>query len=193
MALSHAYPLFRRSAASRLGVLSLALSLLVIVASCDKPSGSPAQSNAGGKPQGTYDTPISFGASGTSATIKRSGWSQAEPQFTWTEGKVATLEIPITPTEGQVTLRMTLSGMIKEPEFPTHPVEVLANDQKIAAWEVGNTAPFSAPIPQQLTKAGGKLTLTFNMPKAVSPKDLGKNEDTRTLGICVHNLELSTH
>ena len=39
-----------------------------------------------------------------------------------------------------------------------------------------------APIPQELTKPGGKLTLTFKMPKAISPKDLGKSEDPRVLG-----------
>ncbi len=82
--------------------------------------------------------------------------------------------------------------MIKEPEFPTHPVDVLANDQQIGHWEVGNTAPFTAPIPPEITKAGGKLNITFKMPKAVSPKALGKNEDQRVLGLCVLNLELST-
>ena len=174
-----------------LGSLAVALVLLGLPG-CDNPAGTQGQPGAAKSTQVGYDTKISFGAAGNSAAIKESGWSKVEEQFTWTEGNTATLTIPITPTEARVTLRMTVAGMIKEPEFPTHPVEVHAGDRKIADWQVGNAAPFSAPIPQELTKAGGELKLTFKMPKAVSPKDLGKNEDPRVLGLCVVDLELST-
>jgi len=166
--------------------------MLLAVAACDNPAGTPGQPGAGGPGQGGYDTKISFAAAGNSAAIKEAGWSKAEEQFTWTEGNTATLAIPIQPSEARVMLRMTVAGMIKAPEFPTHPVEVYAGEQKIADWQVGETAPFSAPIPQELTKAGGTLKLTFKMPKAVSPKELGKNEDPRILGLCVSDLELST-
>ena len=166
--------------------------MLLALPACDQPAGSNTQSSTGGSGQVAYDTKISFGAQGSSAAIKESGWSKAEERFTWTEGNTATLNIPIAPTETRVTLRMTAAGMIKEPELPTHPVEVYAGGEKIADWQVGDAAPFSAPIPQQLTKDGGNLKLTFKMPKAVSPKELGKNEDQRVLGLCVVDLELST-
>lgn len=181
MASTDVYSCSGRSAAFRIGVLPAVLALAVMMAGCG-PNSS----------KGVYDTVYSFGASGNAASIKGSGWSKAEEQFTWTEGNVATLVFPITPTDSHVTLRVTAAGMIKEPEFPTHPVEVSMNDQKIADWEVGNTAPFSAAIPPEFTKAGGKLTVAFKMPKAVSPKQLGKNEDPRVLGICVLNAELAT-
>jgi len=177
---------------SSIAVLAATLSALLTLTSCDKPATAPSHSNTPAAPPSVYDTTIDFGTRGTSASIKASGWSKPEEQFTWTEGNTATLVIPVSPTDAQVTLNMRLSGMIKEPEFPAHPVEVYVNDQKIADWQVGNTAPFSAPIPNELTKAGGKLTFTFRMPKAVSPKDLGKGEDPRVLGICVFDLELST-
>ena len=166
--------------------------MLLAMPACDNPAGTQGQPGNTIAAQVAYDTKINFGERGNSASIKESGWSKVEEQFTWTEGNTATLSIPIAPTEARVTLRMTVAGMIKEPEFPTHPVEVYAGDQKIADWQVGNTAPFSAPIPQELTKAGGNLKLTFKMPKAVSPKHLGKNEDPRVLGLCVVELELST-
>ena len=181
-----------RISGGSVATLAATLSLLLTLTSCDKPATAPSPSNTPAAPQSLYDTPIDFGTGGTSASIKASGWSNPEEQFTWTEGNTATLVIPVLPTDAQVTLRMRLSGMIKEPEFPTHPVEVYVNDQKIADWQVGNTAPFSAPIPKELPKAGGKLTFTFKMPKAVSPKDLGKGDDLRVLGICVFDLELST-
>lgn len=175
---------------ARLALVPLLGVGLLTFSSCG-PSGPQATAPSGAAQAG-YDTKISFGTAGNSAAIKVSGWSKAEEQFTWTEGTTAVLALPTTSTDAHVTLRITAAGMIKEPEFSTHPVAVYANDQKIADWQVGNTAPFSAPIPQELTKAGGKLTLTFKMPKAVSPKELGKNEDPRVLGMCVFNLELST-
>ena len=174
-------------------IVSLAFAAVALtLASCDNPSGSPTPSSGSSSAQIAYDTPIKFGTAGNSASIKVNGWSKAEEQFTWTEGNTATLSIPVAPTEARVTLRVRAAGMIKEPEFPTHPVEVLVNDRKVADWQVGNTAPFTAAIPPELTKSGGKLAITFNMPKAVSPKELGKNEDPRVLGMCVHDLELST-
>ncbi len=167
-----------------------AFALFLAISGCGKPD--VPQSNAPAPPQLAYNTVVDFGSEGNSAPLKVSGWSKTEEKFTWTEGQSAVIAVSVPPIEGLVTLRMSLAGMIKEPEFPTHPVEVYVNDQKIADWQVGNTAPFSAPIPHELTKAVGKLTFTFKMPKAVSPKDLGKNEDPRVLGICVYNLELST-
>lgn len=178
------------AAISLVRLSALALTMLLAMSGCGKPNA--VQSNAPPPPQLTYNTVVDFGSEGNSASLKVSGWSKTEEKFTWTEGQTSVLTVSVAPVEGLVTLRMSAAGMIKEPELPTHPVEVYVNDQKIADWQVGNTAPFSAPIPHELTKAGGKLTFTFKMPKAVSPKELGKNEDPRVLGMCVFTFELST-
>lgn len=45
-------------------------------------------------------------------------------------------------------------------------------------------------IPSEMVKNGGLLTFTFKMPGATSPKPAGL-EDTRVLGMCVHELENS--
>jgi hypothetical protein len=86
---------------------------------------------------------------------------------------------------------MKLAGLIKEPELPFQPVEVLVNDQKVADWKVGDTADFIAAIPHDITRKGGELTITLKVPKAISPKALGLNADPRVLGICCHELELT--
>src|SRR4051812_45243488 len=88
--------------------LAAAAALACLVASCEKPSGAQSQPNAPAASQSVYDTPINFGASGSSASYKVSGWSKAEEKFTWTEGNIAVLAIPLTATESPVTLRMTL-------------------------------------------------------------------------------------
>ena len=85
---------------------------------------------------------------------------------------------------------MVIAALTKPPELPWQPVEVHANGQKIADWEVGDTAEFDAAIPGTITRFGGTLTIEFRVPKATSPKALGVNQDSRVLGICVRSLEL---
>jgi hypothetical protein len=138
-----------------------------------------------------YGTKVEFGTGGESERLRNSGWSKTEEKFSWSEGMFAVLVMRVAPTTESVTLRMKLSGLIKEPELPFQPVEVLVNDQKIADWQVGDTADFIAAIPHDLTKKGGELTITLKVPKATSPKALGLNADPRILGICCHELELT--
>ena len=133
---------------------------------------------------------IDFKTGGNSEPFRISGWSTTETEFTWTEGTVAISAFPISQSPGGLTLYMVMAALIKPPELPMQPVEVYANGQKIAEWEVGNTAEFDAAIPGSITRFGGTLTIEFRTPKAASPKALGLNPDPRVLGICVRSLEL---
>jgi hypothetical protein len=166
----------------------VSLLLLLTLGGCSKAPTGPQE--AGGA-EYTYGTLLLFRKSGNAATAMSSGWSAPEDEFTWSEGKRAVVALHVPAGDESVSLRMRMSGMIKEPEFPAQPVEVLLNERKIANWNVGNTAEFTTAIPKELTKYGGTLTFTFNIPKAASPKDLGKSEDPRVLGIRVYDLTLS--
>jgi hypothetical protein len=138
-----------------------------------------------------YGAKVSFGQDGNSERFRLSGWSKAEEKFTWTEGPVAVLRMRIPATQDSVTLRMKLSGLAKEPILPFQPLEVRVNDQKVADWEVSNAAEFAAAIPPDVTRSGGELTITLKTLKATSPQSLGLNTDSRVLGICCFEFELS--
>jgi hypothetical protein len=72
-------------------------------------------------------------------------------------------------------------------------VEVYANNQKIADWLVADRKAFTAGIPAELTKSGGKmLNLELRIPKAASPQSLGMNNDGRILGVCCYSIELTS-
>ena len=90
-------------------------------------------------------------------------------------------------------MTMTLRGLVQPPNLPFQPVEVYVSDQKIADWQVSNTAAFTIEIPAELTKGTETLNLEFRIPKATSPKALGINTDTRMLGICCYSIELTQH
>ena len=170
---------------------NVALALLlgsaaVALTSCDPPD----EKSGGGSNRYTYGTKIAFTQSGRATPYQVSGWSTPEPQFTWTEGDTAVLALRVRPTDSVVALRMRVAGFLHGSELPVQPVEVLVNDRKIADWQVGAVAEHTAMVPQELVKAGGVLTFTFRMPKAISPKAAGIGEDPRVLGMCVYEFEL---
>ena len=159
-----------------------------------KPTGiqiTHRRDDSGGLPGLAYGTKVSFGQGGGSERYKESGWSKTEEKFTWTEGTVAALKMKVPATADSITLKIRMSGLIKEPALPFQPVEVEVNGQKIADWQVGDLSEFVAAIPHDITKKGGELTITLKTPKATSPKALGINPDPRILGICCLSLEIS--
>ena len=134
---------------------------------------------------------IEFGQGGLSEQYRVSGWSKTEEKFTWNEGTSAKLSLPIGDTTGPLLLKVIMGGLIHSPDLPAQPVEVYANDKKIADWQVGNTSEFAATIPGDANKAGGKVEIEFRVPKATTPKSIGLNEDPRILGVCVTSVELT--
>jgi hypothetical protein len=140
----------------------------------------------------TFGTIVSFGAGAGSQRFRESGWSDTEKQFTWTIGNSAKLTLSIAPNAGPLNLRVRLTGLTKAPQLAFQPVAVLANGQKIADWEVSNTADFTAVIPAAIAKKGGPLTIELKTPKATSPKTLGMSNDARVLGVLCSELAITT-
>jgi hypothetical protein len=154
---------------------------------CNK-SSSPGDNN------GTADVVgkrIEFKTGGNSEQYRVSGWSVTEPKFTWSEGTSAKLALQISPVASGLAVKVTMAALVNPPALPFQPVELYANGQKMAEWQVADVAEFVATIPGEITKAGGTVTLEFRTPKATSPKALGLNEDARVLGVCLTSLELA--
>lgn len=171
------------SASSAVAILAIGLAALA-VSSCDQTPAGPAKI--------AYGTKIDFGQNGNASAIKASGWNPAEEKFTWSDGNTAALTVNAPATDRPVTLKVRMSALFNAPALAAQPVAVLVNGTKIADWQVSEIDTFTAPIPENLTKAGSALTIKFDLPKATTPKAIGKGDDSRTLGICVYDLELST-
>jgi hypothetical protein len=172
--------------------VSGAVAAVVLLTGCNKGPESPRRESNSDTSASIVGKRIAFGQGGNSERFRLSGWSDTETEFTWSQGTAAKLELPIGSDAGPWTLKLAMAGLIHEPDLPFQPVEVYANDKKIAEWQVGNTAEFAATIPDDVNKAGGKLAIEFRTPKAVSPKALGQNQDSRVLGICVRWVELAS-
>ena len=160
-------------------VLRAALASLLFVAACKRSVNGPFSETvprqALQSTRYTLGETIQFGAGGRSERFRLRGWAQTEADFTWSIGPSASLVFSIEPQSHPLLLRMRLGGR--------PPVEVFANDEKIAEWEVSAPADFTATIPAHLVAAGGALIIELKTPNAASPKSLGAGEDVRELGI----------
>jgi hypothetical protein len=86
---------------------------------------------------------------------------------------------------------MFVSAYIHPPEVPSQPVEVYANGQKVADWQVTNAAANNwVDVPKELADKATVLTVQLRIPNAVSPAQFTPKADPRVLGLSCYELEL---
>jgi hypothetical protein len=161
-----------------------------LVTSCSKAKIEPFAAGQAGT-QYALGKKVLFGESGDSERFRVSGWSSTEKEITWTEGPVAVLKFTGINTANSLRLKMTLAALVNPPQLPSQPVEVFANGRKIAEWQVGVKAEFTALLPPGGNEQGDALTIELKLPKAASPKALGLSEDPRVLGLSCFDLTIS--
>ena len=129
-----------------------------------------------------------FKAGGTGAPYLREGWSGPEAAGVWSDDYRATVEIPISPaqrTMGRASLQVAAFGFLP-PESPFRTVTVSAGGVS-ETYKLGLTTSlrhdFLLNLPPEALK-GDKLVVTFDIPDAKTPKELGlSKDDTRRLGV----------
>ncbi len=134
---------------------------------------------------------IRFGKGGESETYRRSGWSDPEADFTWTTGQSANLLFGLSEADHPLKLRMKIGGFMHPPKLTAQPVEIFANDRKIAEWEVSDPKEFTAVIPTNLVADRAELTIEIRTPKAASLQSLGASTDSRVLGVNCFELSIT--
>jgi hypothetical protein len=172
---------------------------LLLVAGCKPAAETETRANAVATPapaatvatKSVVGQEIRFTTGGNSEHYRVSGWSKTEPQFTWTEGTVAKLSLPIGKPQGALKLVVMAAGFVKEPELPAQEVQVYANGEQVAEWQVGTTEVVTATIPADVASRSETLALEFRTPKAASPEQLGTAPDKRVIGLAVYHVTLS--
>lgn len=133
---------------------------------------------------------ISFGTPGHSEILRQSGWQPTEPQFTWTEGHLATLRFTNLPSDTPLTLHMWLTPALAIPRLVSQPVTVRANKREVAHWEVDSEQDYDAIIPVNALRADGDLTIELELPKAFAPKERGLSGDARVFGVACYSVRI---
>lgn len=155
---------------------------------CSKSKVEPFN-QAGSEKNYSLGKKVIFGEDGDSERFRVSGWSATEKEITWTDGPVAVLQFAGLPASTSFRLKMTLAALVNPPELPAQPVQVFANGEKVAEWQVVDKASFTALIPPKDDTT--TLNIELRLPKAVSPKDLGISSDARVLGVSCFDIVIT--
>jgi hypothetical protein len=165
--------------------LPAALFLLVFIGGCSKTTNPASSTEALKLPvcQGTFDF---TNAAAVPADALR-GFSDTEPSGRWTDGNEASFACILPPKNAPSTARVATLGFV----FAGHTQRALVSVN-------GSKAVEEHYVPDQTTKVidvplpnspGEKLLVTFSLPDAVTPKELGLNSDTRKIAIRVRSIE----
>lgn len=136
----------------------------------------------------SYNEPITFGASGTAASLNCTGIDLSEDGYqSWTNAPVAELEIQLPIARQEVLLQVNASPFLIPEIIVSQSVFIF-----MGGFFVG-FSPFVVPAVREFSIArnlisGRSMRLSLVIPTAKSPKSLNISADLRELGICLHSL-----
>ncbi len=117
------------------------------------------------------------------------GWSEPEPDHTWTQGPASTLALPRPATDRAVRLEMDLATITLAPHLLSRPLTVAVNGMEVRSFAVRRNGEYACMLPEACL-AGEQLSVRFSHPLTISPSDLGINEDSRPLSIAFSAIRL---
>jgi hypothetical protein len=132
---------------------------------------------------------LSFGESGNSSSFVGSGWSSPESWGRWSVGSDADILMPINPLNKRKLLLTAICKGFVGSQKDHIGVELFVNDHLIETWNLGpNLNSYSASIPPQ--SGTDIFILRFKILNPKSPLSLSESDDSRVLGIGVHQIIL---
>ena len=132
-----------------------------------------------------FGSKIDFGIGNNYENYSYFGFSSPEQGFTWTERFLSSLSLPVNAPGEDLTLRAEIFLL------STQEVNIYINKEYLGKWYVNNTGTYNLTIPKELVN--NYINLTFELPNATSPKNLGINDDERLLGIAFRSLVISNN
>lgn len=125
---------------------------------------------------------VGFARGQTGVDLLDDGWSSVEEWGTWSVEPTATLCLP--PSRGKI-LKLGFKAFGVPGSQPT--IKVFAAGQQIVSWQV----PVLELVEKDVSVPADVEYLEFNLPDAVSPIEVGFNDDARLLGIGLVSLKLT--
>jgi len=128
---------------------------------------------------------IDFGLLGDATRYCEVGWSQSELWGTWTDGNVARLRIAPVANEGIQLIFVARLLTFVNPLHVRQHVDVLINGRLVNQWifDSPEETERTVRMPPDLLYYPETIEITFVIPTARSPAELGLSDDSRRLGI----------
>ena len=136
------------------------------------------------------DFVIDFGACGNGAAFCSSGWSEPEPQETWTLGNESRLVIPAPRRPATYVAVLKLRPLVSERRLLAQRLEVVVNGEMVATFTIDRRTIRTFLIPWEAIRGNAELDIRLLTPDAARPADIGLNADRRMIGIAFSSLLL---
>ncbi len=114
-----------------------------------------------------------------------SGFSVNEENGAWTDGKETLMQFNITEEYNNLSVKMKCGTFT-----PSQNVIIYANDHEVTKFVAKGYEEHVFTIPGEYVE-DGSLYLRFELPDAVSPKDMGTGPDTRNLALSMEEITIS--
>ncbi|HLP62686.1 MAG TPA: hypothetical protein VK186_27850, partial [Candidatus Deferrimicrobium sp.] len=140
-----------------------------------------------------WGTVLQFGKCSNAGRYKQTGWSPPGIYGSWTNGKAARLLIPLPRTKADsIILQVNLKAFLGRGKLELQRVNVVVNGHETCNWQIREPGynRQTAIIPRRFIKKN-RAEIEFLLPDAVSPAEVGFNNDERILGIHVKSVELT--
>lgn len=149
---------------------------------------------------GSYDnyiyelsSEIQFGNKGNAEYFFREGWAVQESRGTWSVGKHARMTLMLSkPVDTDLCLIAKVKGLVAPENGYTCECYVYVNNQKIESWHFNEDkiSEETAIINATFLKDAPIVDISFEILDPKSPKELGKGQDARRLGIHLESIRL---
>jgi hypothetical protein len=135
---------------------------------------------------------IEFTQDGNAGPYLREGWCNRERKFTWTQGKVSFMEIPVKEPQADYQIEMHLRPFIVPAKLPSQDLDVYVNGSLVSRSSLrGADKPVTFVVPKDLV-VDQSMKLRFDLPDACRPSDLiPDHKNNRVLAIAFEKLVLA--
>ncbi len=138
-----------------------------------------------------YGTLATVGMTGNGGRFLESGWSNPADRHVWSNALEASLVLHVEPSDVDLTLSIDLIPHAHAEKLPEQRVRLLINGQPITEW-IGREQRIQrleVEVPRELTDQP-EMRITFSLPDAISPAEIGTGGDQSQLGVALIGFQL---
>lgn len=137
-----------------------------------------------------YGSPIRFGVAGDAYSVLKDGWTACHARHCWSSGHEASLQLKVASPGLEHELEVVFKPFLSKPEVSHQTVRVHVNGHLVETWTATADRALAYRTRVPAKAVGSELHISFVLPDAVAPADVGAGGDHRTLGIAVSELTL---
>lgn len=135
---------------------------------------------------------IMFNKNGNIKEYKTSGFSGPETNFTWTNGDIASIDIPLPESsEDDFFCASFEASPFVYKRLKKQKVGIFVNDRFISDFDVVGKDVYKFRFAHNVKTSGEVANIKFKISNPKSPKDFGLSQDSRKLGIAITKMLLS--